>query len=36
MYEDESHTGIRLAEEAVALWKRHVREYVEEAKQGSA
>jgi hypothetical protein len=30
MYEDESHTGVRLAEESVPLWKRHVREYVEE------
>lgn len=30
MYEDDTHTGVRLSEESVRLWKRHVREYVEE------
>ena len=30
MYEDETHTGVRLSEESVRLWKRHVREYVQE------
>jgi hypothetical protein len=36
MYEDETHTGVRLSEESVRLWKRHVREYVEEVKLGTA
>lgn len=30
MYEDDTHTGVRLSEESVRLWKRHVREYVQE------
>jgi hypothetical protein len=30
MYEDETHTGVRLSEESVRLWRRHVREYVQE------
>lgn len=30
MYEDETQTGMRLTEESITLWKRHVREYVEE------
>jgi hypothetical protein len=30
MYEDDSHTGVRLSEESVRLWRRHVREYVQE------
>jgi hypothetical protein len=30
MYDDETHTGVRLTEESVRLWKRHVREYVQE------
>lgn len=30
MYEDETHTRVRLSEESVRLWKRHVREYVQE------
>ena len=29
MYDDETHTGVRLSEESVRLWRRHVREYVE-------
>ena len=36
MYEDETHTGVRLSEESVRLWQRHVREYVQEVKQGTA
>jgi hypothetical protein len=36
MYEDEAHTGVQLSEESVRLWRRHVREYVKEAKQGTA
>lgn len=36
MYDDETHTGVRLTEESVRLWRRHVREYVKEAKQGTA
>jgi hypothetical protein len=36
MYDDETHTGVRLSEESVRLWKRHVREYVEEVKLGTA
>ena len=36
MYEDEAHTGVRLTEESVRLWRRHVREYVEEVKLGTA
>jgi hypothetical protein len=36
MYDDETHTGVRLSEESVRLWKQHVREYVEEVKQGTA
>jgi hypothetical protein len=30
MYEDETHTGVRLSEESVRLWRRHLREYVRE------
>lgn len=30
MYDDGTHTGMGLSEESVALWKRHVREYVQE------
>lgn len=29
MYDDETHTGVRLTEESVRLWRRHVREYAE-------
>ncbi|HEX6580328.1 MAG TPA: hypothetical protein VF195_05590 [Actinomycetota bacterium] len=29
MYDDENHTGVRLTEESVRLWRRHVRGYVE-------
>jgi hypothetical protein len=29
MYDDETHTGVRLSEESVRLWSRHVNEYVE-------
>jgi hypothetical protein len=29
MYDDETHTGVRLTEQSVRLWRRHVREYVE-------
>jgi hypothetical protein len=29
MYDDDTHTGVRLTEESVRLWRRHVREYVE-------
>lgn len=29
MYDDETHTGVRLTEDSVQLWRRHVREYVE-------
>ena len=29
MYDDETHSGVRLSEESVRLWRRHVREYVE-------
>jgi hypothetical protein len=29
MYDDETHSGVRLTEESVRLWRRHVREYVE-------
>jgi hypothetical protein len=36
MYDDETHTGVRLSEESARLWRRHVREYVEEVKQGTA
>ena len=36
MYDDETHTGVRLSEESVRLWRRHVREYVEEVKLGTA
>jgi hypothetical protein len=32
MYEDET----QLSEESVRLWRRHVREYVKEVKQGTA
>jgi len=32
MYEDETHTGVRLSEESVRLWRRHVREYVQEMR----
>ena len=28
MYEDETHTGVRLTEKSVRLWRRQVREYV--------
>jgi hypothetical protein len=35
MYEDETHTGTRLSEESVRLWRRHVREYVKEVRQGT-
>jgi hypothetical protein len=35
MYEDETHGGVRLSEESVRLWRRHVREYVKEVKQGT-
>ena len=30
MYEDDTHTGVRLSEESVRLWRLHVREYVQE------
>jgi hypothetical protein len=30
MYEDETHSGVRLTEESVRLWERHTRGYVEE------
>jgi hypothetical protein len=30
MYEDETQQGIRLSDESVRLWRRHVREYVQE------
>jgi hypothetical protein len=36
MYEDETHTGVQLSKESVRLWRRHVREYVKEVKQGTA
>lgn len=36
MYEDETYTGVRLSEESIPLWERHVREYVREVKQGTA
>jgi hypothetical protein len=36
MYEDETHTGVQLSEESVRLWRRHVREYVKEVKEGTA
>jgi hypothetical protein len=36
MYEDETYTGVRLSEESIPLWRRHVREYVKEAKQETA
>lgn len=36
MYEDETYTGVRLSEESIPLWERHVREYVKEVKQGTA
>jgi hypothetical protein len=36
MYEDETHTGVRLSEESVRRWRRHVREYVKEVKRGTA
>jgi hypothetical protein len=36
MYEDDTHSGVRLSEESVRLWRRHVREYVKEAKQETA
>jgi hypothetical protein len=29
MYDDETHTGVRLTEQSVRLWRRHVRAYVE-------
>jgi hypothetical protein len=29
MYDNETHTGMRLSEESVRLWRRHVRQYVE-------
>jgi hypothetical protein len=35
MYEDGTHTGVRLSEESVRLWRRHVNEYVE-VEQGTA
>jgi hypothetical protein len=35
MYEDETHTGVRLSQESVRLWRRHVREYVKEVEQGT-
>lgn len=31
MYADETHTGVRLTEESVALWGEHIPEYVEQA-----
>jgi hypothetical protein len=30
MYDDETHSGVRLSEESVRLWRLHVREYVQE------
>jgi hypothetical protein len=30
MYEDDTHTGVRLSEESVRLWRLRVREYVQE------
>jgi hypothetical protein len=36
MYENETHTGVQLSEESVRLWRRHVREYVKEVKEGTA
>ena len=30
MYDDESHGGMRLSAESISLWKRHVRDYVQE------
>jgi hypothetical protein len=32
MYEDETQQGIRLSDESVRLWRRHVREYVHEVQ----
>ena len=31
MYGDETHTGVRLTEDSVALWGQHILEYVEQA-----
>ena len=36
MYEDETYSGVRLSEESIPLWERHVREYVKEVTQGTA
>jgi hypothetical protein len=35
MYEDGTHTGVRLSVESVRLWRQHVNEYVE-VEQGTA
>jgi hypothetical protein len=32
MYGDETHTGVRLTEESVALWGQHIPEYVAQAR----
>jgi hypothetical protein len=28
MYEDETYSGVRLSEESIPLWERHIRGYV--------
>ena len=32
MYTDGTYTGVRISEESIRLWGRHVPEYVEEAE----
>jgi NAD(P)-dependent dehydrogenase (short-subunit alcohol dehydrogenase family) len=33
MYENDTHSGIRLTEESIRLWERHTRGYVDEVKR---
>ena len=35
MYTDETYGGVRLTEESVRLWERHIRGYVKEVRQGT-
>jgi hypothetical protein len=34
MYDDDTHSGVRLTEESIRLWDRHTREYVAEVLAG--
>ena len=33
MYQDQTRSGVRIAEESIPLWKRHVRGYVKQVRQ---